>query len=139
MNKKFSLSINRKRRAEIFWLLLICLSGLVTFLNYPIFPVHASLDCSVKISVAPDQGEVGSVFHFATSGLSAYDTVATHARWPDPDGFVEADILFQADADGNVYWTWDSTGVPTGDYTMVAVSQTDQSQCANIVFSVQSD
>lgn len=97
---------------------------------------QTSTDNAVKITAKPGSGAAGTIFSFSAQNFVPDETIATYVRWPEDYNFVEADVLFKVDNDGNASWTWDSTGVPPGNYTMVVVSQTNPERTASLVFTV---
>jgi len=93
-------------------------------------------DTSVEISVSPEIGVSGTTFSFSALNFAPGEIVDTQVKWPESYDYTEADVLFKADNYGKATWTWDSSYVPVGDYTMNVFSRNNPFRAASLVFTV---
>lgn len=93
-------------------------------------------DTRVEISVNPEIGVSGTTFSFTALNFTPGEIVATQVKWPESYDYTEADVLFKADNYGKATWTWDSSYVPVGNYTMTVFSQNNPFRAASLVFAV---
>lgn len=122
---------SRSRRRWFGWLALV---GVGAWFSIDRARPAQAQAAPATVTVRPREGAAGVVFIFRGVNFEPNETVSTAVTWPN--GNVEPDVLFAADANGAVDFGWDSTGAGPGRYLMTATGAASGKRASPVPFTV---